>query len=92
MTMKQCRSFGTRSRFRCLDCKVDTGKISEYYMLKDEIWLNIFPSKFGMLCVGCAEARLGRQLAPADFNDSYLNKKRTVSRSMRLADRLGMTR
>lgn len=63
-----------RSKFRCLKCGVDTGKIGEYYMLKDEIWFIVHNSKVGMLCIGCVEKILGRSLTKSDFNDSHVNK------------------
>ena len=63
----------SRSRFLCLDCKVDCGKIGEHYMLKDLVWFSVVASNKGMLCVGCIEGRLGRRLIPSDFNNSYVN-------------------
>jgi len=65
---------GTRLRFKCIDCKIDTGKIGEHYMLKDDIWFSIHPSKNGMLCLNCLEKRLHRPLTINDFNDSHINK------------------
>lgn len=63
-----------RKKWKCLDCLVDTGKIGEHYMLKDEIWKLVNNSKSGMLCIGCLENRLGRKLKPSDFNDSHINR------------------
>ena len=63
-----------REKFKCVDCKIDTGKIGEHYMLVDEIWFKAYSSKKGMLCIGCLEKRLGRQLIKTDFNNSYINK------------------
>lgn len=77
----------SRRKFLCLDCKVDTGKIAEHYMLKDDVWFSVHPSRSGMLCIGCIEVRLGRMLNKQDFNDSYLNKARTAPQSMRLRKR-----
>lgn len=78
----------SRTRFLCTDCGIDTGKAGEYFMLRDEVWFSVFPSKFGMLCVGCVESRLGRELNPQDFNDSYLNTSRKFARSIRLSSRM----
>jgi len=39
----------------------------DYYMLKDHIWLNIHPQKNGMLCMACAEQKLGRPLKQDDI-------------------------
>jgi hypothetical protein len=64
----------SRNKFKCLDCKVDTGKIGEHYMLKDKVWLSVVSSKKGMLCISCLEVRLKRRLTYKDFNDSHINK------------------
>jgi hypothetical protein len=64
----------SRRKFLCMDCKVDTGKIGEHYMLADSTWNLIHDSNKGMLCIGCVESRLGRQLISTDFNDSHVNK------------------
>lgn len=57
--------------FRCLDCGRHTGDLREYYVVRPEVWAAAFPpgtvDTSGMLCVACLEARLGRELAPADF-------------------------
>jgi len=65
----------SRIKFLCLDCKIDTGKVNEFYMLKDEIWFSIHNSKEGMLCIDCLEKRLKRKLVKTDFNDSFVNKQ-----------------
>jgi hypothetical protein len=55
-------------RVRCLDCDLDTIKAGHYYMVRDELWAasGVAPSG-GMLCLGCLEGRLGRELEHADF-------------------------
>lgn len=63
----------TRINFKCLDCQEDTNKINEYYMVKDEVWLKANPKNKGMLCIGCLEERLGRELEYKDFSDANLN-------------------
>lgn len=80
----------SRKKFLCLDCKVDTGKIGEHYMLVDETWRLTGLGKIGMLCVQHVETRIGRKLEKSDFNDSYLNKARTGIISQRLANRMGL--
>lgn len=82
-----CKS---RKRFLCMDCKTDTGKAGEHYMLKDSVWLAVVKDNKGMLCIGCIERRLGRQLSALDFNDSYINKPGGFApfMSMRLLARL----
>jgi hypothetical protein len=76
------------SDWRCLDCRIDTDAISEYYMLHDEIWEQIQPDKDGHLCIACVEQRLGRELVAADFTDLPVNTNPTFHRSPRLLDRL----
>lgn len=78
----------SRRKFLCLDCGIDTGAIYEHYMLVDSIWYQIHDSKYGMLCIGCAEQRLGRQLTRSDFNQSYLNNPSTAPKSVRLIERM----
>lgn len=78
----------SRRKFLCLDCKVDTGKIGEHYMLIDSTWHLTGLQKFGMLCIEHVEARIGRKLIGKDFNDSYLNRPRTGIISARLLDRM----
>jgi hypothetical protein len=58
----------------CLDCGVDILEAPDYYMLKDEIWCSIVPDRRGMLCIHCAEKRLGRELTHADFAEIPLNE------------------
>lgn len=83
------------SPFRCMDCNVDTFR-SEYYMLKHEIWDYIvsFENSRKMLCIGCVEERLGRELTGSDFLDcpaNELSKKGYWPSSDRLQDRLNRT-
>jgi hypothetical protein len=51
----------------CLDCGADTDAIKESYLLHDTLWRKVNPAEAGMLCVGCCERRLGRELRRADF-------------------------
>jgi hypothetical protein len=51
----------------CMDCGVDTDEINEQYMVLDDIWRKGNPSEAGMLCIGCLEKRLGRELRRNDF-------------------------
>ena len=76
-------------RFICIDCKVHTGKIGEYYMLENDTWNKIHDSIYGMLCIGCCEKRLGRKLTKSDFHDCFLNRHTPCgAKSLRLVDRL----
>jgi hypothetical protein len=78
----------SRKKFLCLDCKIDTGKLGEHYMLIDETWKLTGLGKFGMLCIEHVEQRIGRKLTASDFNTSYLNNYRTCIKSARLVERM----
>jgi hypothetical protein len=71
----------------CMDCGVDTRAKDEYYMLKDELWRTINPLVVGMLCLECAEDRLGRPLHRGDFSAAPMNKLFAL-RCAALAERL----
>jgi hypothetical protein len=58
----------------CLDCDVDTVEIGEYYMLRDNVWLEANPDDAGMLCFRCVQARLGRRLRARDFMDLPMDR------------------
>lgn len=77
-----------RAKFLCLDCGIDTGKALEHYFLHDEVWLKIHNSQKGMLCIMCAEARLGRKLCPADFPAVTINNPKIAAMSDRLRKRI----
>lgn len=73
-------------KFLCLDCKVDTSEIYEYYMVKDEIWP--IGTYDGMLCIGCLETRIGRELNVNDFPFVNVNCNWFSPHSERLESRL----
>jgi hypothetical protein len=74
----------------CADCGVDTDKIHEYYMVHDVVWQEAGGKRDDMmLCVGCLEKRLGRELKPSDFSDAPLNDPRIAYQSRRLWLRVG---
>jgi hypothetical protein len=58
---------------RCLGCRVDTHAIGDYYMLRNEVWVEANPNVAGQLCVSCVERRLGRPLTPTDFTAAPIN-------------------
>lgn len=72
----------------CKWCGIDTFDTSEMYMVTDEIWRRYGPPTNGLLCIGCIEDRMGRQLQPDDFKDVPLNTDDRFRRSDRLRDRL----
>lgn len=80
----------TDNMFICMDCKTDTLAIHEYYMLNYKIWDKIHSSRTGMLCIGCAENRLGRTLQHDDFTDAPINLG-IFPRSARFLNRIGLT-
>ena len=82
-------SMKDRSSFLCLDCGVDTGAIDEYYRVTNELWARVNPGGDGMLCIGCLEKRLGRELTPDDFPNGA---DRSSPKSERLLKRLGDSR
>jgi hypothetical protein len=66
----------------CIDCGTETlsstpGVPSEFYMVHDAVWAAAGgPAVADMesyLCIGCIEARLGRQLTAADFTGAPVN-------------------
>ena len=84
----------------CHDCGTDTlsckaGVPTEYYMVHPEVWSAAGMPAHGYLCIGCLEARLGRQLHRHDFPRAPINdlnyyrpEKAWWHRSERLRDRL----
>lgn len=77
------------SRFDCLDCRVNTSDIEEYYMVTDRVWEEATQEneRDEMLCIGCLENRLGRKLIGNDFSGAPINRLKS-ERSERLRDRL----
>ena len=75
--------------FPCSGCNQNIYKMQEYfYTLRDEIWEACEVGNL-LLCIGCVEAKLGRQLTPLDFNPFARFNTAKVPRSARLQDRLG---
>lgn len=76
------------SEFLCLDCKVDTAELGEYYIVRDATWLTANPQGNGMLCIACIEQRLGRELTYEDFAWVPLNLGNLFNGSDRLKNRM----
>ena len=74
----------------CDDCGRDTVKPPfEWYTVRDHVWAETgLGTHDAVLCVGCLEHRLGRQLQPEDFADVPTNVP-SVHYSERLLDRMG---
>lgn len=78
----------SRKKWKCLDCNVDTGKIYEHYFINLQTWLSVVNSKNGMLCIGCLETRLNRQLNKHDFTNCHINNPKLNRMSLRLIEAL----
>lgn len=74
--------------FDCGHCGENTLHLNEYYMVTDEVWNTAWPMDRGMLCIGCLESLLGRQLTKDDFTDAPVNSPSIVNQSARLLERL----
>lgn len=80
-------------RRRCMgsDSPCPDPETREHYAVTNELWDAVVPTEHGLLCIGCLEKRIGRQLAPADFADCLLNEPPWVfSHSSRTLDRMGI--
>lgn len=77
--------------FECKDCGENTLHTDEYYMVTNELWKEAArPGEdgSGMLCIGCLEARLGRELTARDFPPLPINGAAMFGQSGRLKARL----
>jgi hypothetical protein len=82
----------------CDDCgTVVVGRLAdvhEWYVVHDDVWedagmpVSVPYSGAGVLCVGCIEHRLGRQLNADDFAPAPLNSGLFFDQSARLVSRL----
>jgi hypothetical protein len=80
-----------RASFFCAHCEEDTMIMQEYYMVHDEIFTAAIVQceRYSMLCIGCLEFLLGRELTSADFPDYPVNDiDDSWTKSDRLLDRL----
>jgi hypothetical protein len=68
----------------CHDCGHD---YDEYFMVRNDVWRASGLHR-GLLCVGCLEGRIGRQLHQQDFKDVETNRPGTFPQSLRLRTRL----
>ncbi len=79
----------------CYDCGCMPWDMGEDFYVNDKLWKKIMPLD-GIVCVGCFEKRLGRQLTLKDFkpwfrkNRWYGDQRRKLNEplSKRLAERL----
>lgn len=76
----------------CVDCKVDTLAIGEYYSVLPDVWASSgLAPRDGMLCIGCLENRLGYILQPHHFSSYPINIV-PLLRSSRLMSRLSLSK
>lgn len=77
----------------CDGCGENTHVLGEYYMVTWTVWSLVTrpENEDGMLCIGCCETLLGRELEPSDFADCPLNRGNMSpwDGSSRLRQRLG---
>ncbi len=76
----------SKLKWLCVGCKEDTHL--EHFFVVNGVWFKVHNSKYGMMCVGCMEARLGRKLNKNDFTSCYINQLNYGAKSDRLRDRL----
>ena len=55
-------------------------------MLKDEVWKGIYKQRRGLLCLICAQLRLGRKFVPTDFKFAPINYGRHCALNMLFPD------
>jgi len=60
-----------RTRFRCLDCYIDTMPEPHDYQILDDLWLKVCPGWVGHLCLRCLRVRLQRDLKLSDFKTGW---------------------
>ena len=77
-----------RTKFLCLDCNIDTGKIHEHYFIHTPLWLSINKTINGMLCISCLEKRLNRILTKDDFPQVHVNDPKRYKMSQLLLSRI----
>ena len=81
-----CRDCGSRMQ----GCGNRHRSFNVGYMLNDDLWTEIIDnengSDEGLLCIICAQLRLGRKLVPADFAPAPLNLRERGILSMLFPD------
>lgn len=90
---EKCKAVCNRLSVPCQDCGNDTSPttgIAEYYMVSRHVWKAAVHDGAKILCIGCLEKRLGRDLGPYDFGgDGGFPVNAMEPRSPRLNLRLG---
>lgn len=76
-----------RTNGRCLPGCDHDGRW-EWYGVHDTVWAEAHAERHLILCIGCLETRLGRQLRPGDFSGYDVNDQNWWD-TLRLANRKG---
>lgn len=62
-------------QFDCIECGKSTWQSEvDFYMLHDNIWASICPQVESMLCLKCAEKRLGHSLTREEIKPCFLTE------------------
>jgi hypothetical protein len=76
----------SKRKWLCVDCSRNTQH--EHYFVHNEVWASAGMPECGMLCVGCLEDRLGRQLTSRDFTSAHINNPKTNTMTDLLRSRI----
>jgi hypothetical protein len=71
-----CRMHNVSRRGRSNQIGLRHNGVNMHYILKNELWYEINKRNRGLLCLICAQIRLGRKFVPTDFKAVPLNFKR----------------
>jgi hypothetical protein len=82
---------------QCVACGLGTITAGEWYMIRREVWEQAWEGRrkswhlkvlgVEILCVGCLEKRIGRELAKGDFTEVPINNPDRYAMSVRLRAR-----
>jgi hypothetical protein len=78
----------SKTKWLCVDCKDNTSKMKEHYFIRTALWNEAGMGEAGMLCVGCLEDRIGRNLVSSDFTGAHINDPKRNAMSDRLRSRI----
>jgi hypothetical protein len=71
---------GKRVARKCANCRKDVHEMHEIFILSRDVRKAVNITKSSVLCVKCAEKRLGRELTPFDFEDVAAKRSRLLSK------------
>ena len=73
---------GKRVARKCVECKKDVHEIHEVFILSRDMRRAVNITKSSVICVKCAENRIGRELTPFDFEDVAAKRSRLLSKKV----------